>query len=75
MVEQAGTPGMGATRFKLIMRYRTHLKELERVEGDILKLAKNLAVTQDCLSEALDREDFYKKETVVMLRKTEKAKL
>ena len=39
------------------------------------KLAKNLALTSDCLNEANERQEFYIKEAVVMTRKAEKARL
>ena len=45
------------------------------MEEELHKLAKSLALTTDCLNEALEREDFYKKETEVLRRKAVKAKL
>ena len=66
---------MKATRFKLIMRFKTQEKELQKVEAELTKLAKNLALTADCLNEAQDKEAFYKKETEILIRKTSKAKL
>ena len=39
-----------------------------------MKLAKNLALTADCLAEARDKEEFFKRETEVYLRKTTKAR-
>jgi len=38
------------------------------------QLAKNLAMTADCLGEALEREEFLKRETEQFLRKAAKAK-
>ena len=58
MVE-SGKAGMGSTRFKMIMKFRTQAKELEKCEQEMLKLAKNLALTSDCLNEARDKEEFW----------------
>ena len=39
------------------------------------KLAKNLALTSDCIAESTERQEFYEKETIVLTRKAEKARL
>ena len=65
---------MGSGRFKLIMRYKQLAKELEKLEVDMLKAAKNLALTSDCLNEAREREEFFIRETEALERKTAKAK-
>ena len=67
--------GMGSKRFKLIMRYKQQASELEKIEADLLKLAKNLALTSDCLNEANQRQVFLISETEVLTRKAEKARL
>ena len=67
--------GMGSKRFKLIMRYRSVAKDLQTLEASMVKTAKNLALTSDCLNEAREKEEFYQRETEVMVRKTAKAKL
>ena len=46
---------MSSQRFKLIMRYKTQAKELSKVETEMHKQAKNLALTSDCLNEARER--------------------
>ena len=76
MVESSeGSNTGGASRFKLIMRYRQQEKELAKIEKESLKLAKNLALTSDCLNEAKDKEQFYKSEAEILYRKAEKAKI
>ena len=41
----------------------------------MLKLAKNLALTSDCLNEANQRQEFLISETEVLTRKADKARL
>ena len=48
---------------------------MEKIEADLLKLAKNLALTSDCLNEANQRQVFLISETEVLTRKAEKARL
>ena len=72
---RSGVGGGGASRFKLTMRYRQQEKELAKIERETLKLAKNLALTSDCLNEARDKETFYRREAEVLYRKAEKAKM
>ena len=67
--------GMSSKRFKLIMRYKKQDKELKKIEAELVKLAKNLALTSDCLNEAREKEEFYKKETEVLTRKAAKARV
>ena len=71
MVETS-KPGMSSTRFKMIMRYKTQAKELDKIEAEMLKMARNLALTSDCLNEAREKEEFYKKETELLTRKATK---
>ena len=73
-VSEPATPTMNAKRFKLIMKFRSLQKELNKVEDDVHQLAKNLALTSDCLNQAFERETFLKKETEVLTRKAAKAK-
>ena len=40
----------------------------------MLKTAKNLALTSDCLNEARERQEFFLNETAMLERKTAKAK-
>ena len=67
--------GMGSKRFKLIMRYKQQANELAKVEQEMHKLAKNLALTSDCLNEANERQVFLVSETATLIRKAEKARL
>ena len=71
----SGGGGMGSKRFKLIMRYKKLAKECETLEADLYKMASSLALTADCLAESKDKEEFYIKETPVLKRKAEKARL
>ena len=71
----SSTGGMGSKRFKLIMRYKQQANELAKVEQDMHKLAKNLALTSDCLNEANERQVFLVSETATLIRKAEKARL
>ena len=70
-----GQSSMGSKRFKLIMRYRQQAAECQKVEAELHKLAKNLALTSDCLNETNERRTFLVKETQVLTRKAEKARL
>ena len=66
---------MSSKRFRLIMRYRAKIIEVDKVELELHKLAKSLATTSDCVSEALEREEFYNRETEVLKRKATKTKI
>ena len=57
---------MSSGRFKLMMKYKQLAKELEKLEADLHKAAKNLALTSDCLNEASEREDFFRSEAEVL---------
>ena len=74
-VSNPGGGGMGSKRFKLIMRYKKLAKDCATIEADLFKMASSLALTADCLAEAKDKEEFYIKETPVLKRKAEKARL
>ena len=74
-VPAATGKGMGSTRFKLIMRYKQQANELAKVEAELHKLAKNLALTSDCLNESSERQEFFKTEAEVLTRKAEKTRL
>jgi hypothetical protein len=62
-------------RFKKYIKYRQLEKELDKTEGELAAMAKNLAVAHDSFRSVQERQVFLNYQTQTLARKTEKAKL